>query len=76
MFLLKVFEVLQDMSGNREDGDSLLARSHVEKTKDNGYKFILGRFWLDMRKKFFRRRQISHWNNFLRKMMDSPVSDS
>jgi len=28
----------------KEDGDSLFARSHMEKTRGNGYKLILGRF--------------------------------
>lgn len=38
---------------HRDDGDSVFTRSHMEKTRDSGYKLLLGRFRLDARGKFF-----------------------
>jgi len=39
--------------GYKEDGDSLFTRSHMQKTRANGYKLILERFQWDTRGKFF-----------------------
>ena len=53
--------VFQDLKGGyREDGDSLFTRNHMEKTRGNGYKLLLGRFQLDTRGKLFAMRTISH----------------
>ncbi|KAK4822835.1 hypothetical protein QYF61_020129 [Mycteria americana] len=52
--------------GYKEDGDPLFTRNHMEKTRGNGYKLLLGRFRLDTRGKFFTMRTISHWNNLPR----------
>jgi len=60
----------------KEDGDSLFTRSHMEKTRSNGYKLLLGRFQLHTRGKFFRMRTISHWNNLPREVVDSPTLDT
>ncbi|KAK4810858.1 hypothetical protein QYF61_008830 [Mycteria americana] len=61
--------------GYKEDGDSLFTRSHMEKTRANGSKLLLGRFRLDTRGKFFTMRTISRWNNLPREVVDSPILD-
>ena len=48
--LITMFQYLKN--DYKEDGDSLLTRSHTEKTRSNGYKLILGRFRLDTRENF------------------------
>ena len=48
--LITVFQYLT--GAYKEDGDSLFTRSHMEKTRGNGYKLLLGRFRLDTRKTF------------------------
>ncbi|KAK4812701.1 hypothetical protein QYF61_013726 [Mycteria americana] len=63
--LIIVFQYLK--GGYKKDGDSLFTRSHVEKTRSNGYKLLLGRFQLDTRGQFFTVRTTSHWNNLPRK---------
>jgi len=44
--------------GCRNDRDSLFRRSHMEKSRGNGYKLLLGRFQLDTRGRFFTVRTI------------------
>ena len=72
--LITMFQYLK--GGYKEDGDSLFTRSHMEKTRGNGYKLLLGRFRLDTRGKFFTMRTISHWNNLPREVVDSPTLDT
>jgi len=61
----------------KEAGDSLFTRSHMEKTRGNGCKLLLGKSRLDTRGSFFTMRTISHWNNLPRAVVDSPTfSDS
>lgn len=39
--------------GYKEDGCSFFTKSHIEKTRDNGYKFHQERFYLGIRKNFY-----------------------
>ncbi|KAK4829408.1 hypothetical protein QYF61_003889 [Mycteria americana] len=72
--LITMFQYLK--GGCKEDGDSLFTRSHMEKTRGNGYKLLLGRFRLVTRGKFLTMRTISHWNNHPRDVVDSPTMDT
>ena len=72
--LITMFQYLE--GSYKEYGDSLLTRGHLEKTRGNGYKLLLGRFQLDTRGKFFTTRTISRWNNLLREVVDSPTLDT
>ncbi|KFQ85777.1 hypothetical protein N337_01191, partial [Phoenicopterus ruber ruber] len=38
----------------------------------SGYKWHWERFYLDIKKKFFTLRTISHWNNLPRDVVESP----
>ncbi|KAK4826043.1 hypothetical protein QYF61_003942 [Mycteria americana] len=71
---ITMFQYLK--GGYKEDGDSLFTRSHMEKTRANGYKSLLGRFQLDTRGKFFTMRTTSRWNNLPREVVDSPTLDT
>ncbi|KAK4823664.1 hypothetical protein QYF61_005016 [Mycteria americana] len=72
--LITVFQYLK--GSYKEDGASLFTSSHMEKTRSNGYKLLLGRFQLDTRGKFFTVRTISHWNNLPREVVDSPTLEA
>lgn len=69
--LITIFQYLN--SGYKENGDSLLPRSHMEKIQGNG--LLLGRFQLDRNGKFHTMETISLWNNLPREM-DSPTLDT
>lgn len=45
--------------GYKEDGGSFFTRSHTEKTRDNGYKLHQERFYLDIRKNFYSKNNLS-----------------
>ena len=49
--LITMFQYLK--GGYKEDGDSLFTRSHMEKTRGNGYKLHQGRFQLDTQEENF-----------------------
>ena len=72
--LITTFHYLK--GGYKEDGDSLFTRSHMEKTRSNGYKLLLGRFQLDTGGKLFTMKTISHWNNLPREVVDLPTLDT
>ncbi|GAB0181377.1 hypothetical protein GRJ2_000603000 [Grus japonensis] len=68
--LITVFQYLK--GGYKEDRGSLITRSHMEKTKGNGYKLHQERFHLDIRNNIFTVRTINHWNNLPRDVVESP----
>lgn len=72
--LITLFQCLKD--GYKEDGNFLFTKNHREKNRSMGYKFLLGRFWLDTKRKFFTIITTFHWNNVLNEVADSPALDT
>ena len=72
--LITMFQYLKGTY--REDGGFIFTRSHMEKTRSNGYNLLLGRLLLSTRAKFFTMRAISHWDNLPREVVNSPTSDT
>ena len=42
-----------------------------DRTRRNGFQMRRGRFGLDMRRKFFTQKGVTHWNNLPREAVDA-----
>ncbi|GAB0179355.1 hypothetical protein GRJ2_000400800 [Grus japonensis] len=68
--LIAAFQYLK--GAYRKDGEGLFTRAWSDRMRDNGFKLKEGRFRLDIRKKFFPVRVMTHWNRLPREVVGAP----
>ena len=68
--LIVAFQYLKGAS--KKEGKQLVTGVDSNRTRGNGFKLRQGRFRLDIRRKFFTQRVVTHWNRLPKEAVDAP----
>ena len=68
--LIAAFQYMKETY--KQEGEQLFTRVDSDRTRGNGFKLGRGRFRLDIRRKFFTKRVVTHWNRLPKGAVDAP----
>ena len=68
--LIVTFQYLK--SAYKQEGEWLFLGVDSDRTRRNDLKLRQGRFRLDIRRKFFTQRVVTHWNRLPKEVVDAP----
>ena len=68
--LIVAFQYLK--GAYKQEGERLFTRVDSDSIRGNGFKLRQGRFRLDIRRKFFHQRVVTHWNRLPKEVVDAP----
>ena len=68
--LIVAFQYLKGVY--KQEGKQLFTRMDSDRTRGNVLKLRQGRFRLDIRRKFFTQRLVTHWNRLPKEAVDAP----
>ena len=68
--LIVAFQYLK--GANKQEGEWLFMKVDSDRTRGNVLKLRQGRSRLDIRKKFFTQRVVTHWNRLPKEAVDAP----
>ena len=68
--LIVAFQYLK--GAYKQEGEWLFMRVDSDRTRGNGFKLRQGRFRLDIRRRFFTQRVVTHWNRLPKEAVDAP----